>query len=341
MRHAMRSRMGRVAAACVAAASFAVLPSAAGATSIEVSSRNGEIVLRRNSNFYGQGFLHVVNPDGSAPRRMLRSGSISSAAWSPNGSRLAIAEQCVLRIVTASGKQVRQLTRLQRARGAASCDTAPEWSPDGKRLVFVRCPGACVWSSSALYIVNANGGAPRRLTQREGNSHLYDLQPIWSPDGTRVLFHRLDVGLPPLDPPYENWANNSWLYVINEDGSGLARLSSRFGLRGAAWSPDGTRIAFARLVFTKLPPNAVWTGSIGVMNADGSNERILVEEDQGGGRSCEGHGGWTVTWSPDGNKLAYSGPCPQGVYVTNPDGSDRVRVSRGLYDTVLDWRPLP
>jgi dipeptidyl aminopeptidase/acylaminoacyl peptidase len=350
MRRAVRSWTGAIAAALTAAAAFAALPAAGAATASEASVRNGEIIFLRQQNVYGQGYLWRVNADGTRLRRVLKSGWVSEAAWSPDGKRLLIVDKCAVKIMPAAGGKLRTILRPRTARNSLGqrideCWWDPTWSPDGKRVALARCGIGFCQGGLALYVVNANGRGLRQMTQRECISGrlftcpgVADWEPDWSPDGEKILFTRRDESLP--DPPYGNSANNARLYLVDPDGSGLVQLPPE-PARGGRWSPDGSRISFGRGLFTTLPPNAVWTGSIAVMNADGSNQRTLVQEDQGGGRSCDGHGGWRVAWSPDGSKLTYSGPCPQGVYVMNSDGSGAVRLTRGLHDTVLDWRPLP
>jgi len=73
------------------------------------------------------------------------------------------------------------------------------------------------------------------------------------------------------------------IYVVNADGTGLRRLTQGMD---PSWSPDGTRIVFAR-----------WTEPWGiyVINADGSNEHVVFSSNVA--RS--------PVWSPDGSQIAF------------------------------------
>jgi Tol biopolymer transport system component len=100
------------------------------------------------------------------------------------------------------------------------------------------------------------------------------------------------------------------VWVMNADGTGATNLTPRAGFDSEpAWSPDGTKIAFAR------------DNGIAVMNSDGSNVQLLVSY------------GFFPAWSPDGSKIAFSDN--GGVGVMNADGTGPVH----LTDQNLDYRP--
>ena len=120
----------------------------------------------------------------------------------------------------------------------------------------------------------------------------------------------------------ENWE----IYVMNADGTGLARLTDDPGNDVApAWSPDARRIAFAS--------NRAGNFDIYVMNADGS-EVIQLTDDPGDD--------FGPRWSPDGRKLAFYSERENNVdvYVMNADGSGQTRLTfdRGR-ELAPTWSP--
>ncbi|MDP6494953.1 MAG: Ig-like domain-containing protein, partial [Dehalococcoidia bacterium] len=83
-----------------------------------------------------------------------------------------------------------------------------------------------------------------------------DLNPSWSPYGSRIVF-------------ISNRDGNFEIYVMDADGSGQTRLTNNLDWDlDPSWSPDGTKI-----VFTSYRD---WNHKIYVMNADGSGEFRLV-----------------------------------------------------------------
>jgi Tol biopolymer transport system component len=59
-------------------------------------------------------------------------------------------------------------------------DTAPRWSPDGRRLAFLSTRGG----KPQLYLLDLDGGEARKLTDLKGGAG----EPAWSPDGRRLAF---------------------------------------------------------------------------------------------------------------------------------------------------------
>jgi Tol biopolymer transport system component len=162
-----------------------------------------------------------------------------------------------------------------------------------------------------IYTTNAGGSGLMRLTFHPEA----DLQPVWSPDGTRIAFTRKNM---------ENQFSPAGIFVMNADGSEQRRLTpSGESDTSPNWSPDGTQIAFGRAVNSR--------GEIFVMNADGSDQRRLTD-------SPEWDGG--PVWSPDGTKIAFL----RGVYypdrrgVMNADGSDE-RVIQNDSSSAITWSP--
>src|SRR5213592_81348 len=117
-----------------------------------------------------------------------------------------------------------------------------------------------------------------------------------------------------------NRNGNFDIFVMNADGSGVTQLTSHpFDEYLPLFSPDGSRIAFARCLVTC---------DIVLINADGSGERTILND------------GFPGAWSPDGNRIALGGSAGtgiEGIYVVNVDGSGLVRVLGP--DFITDWSP--
>ena len=71
---------------------------------------------------------------------------------------------------------------LTRIGGTGRRESYPTWSPDGSKIAFVSDRDRD--GGDDIYVMNADGTNPVRLTQHDG----YDSEPAWSPDGTKIAF---------------------------------------------------------------------------------------------------------------------------------------------------------
>jgi Tol biopolymer transport system component/DNA-binding winged helix-turn-helix (wHTH) protein len=149
-------------------------------------------------------------------------------------------------------------------------DHGGEFSPDGKKIVFVSNRSG----HPAVWVANNDGSNQTRLATRE-----FPLagMPRWSPDGQRIVFDTTEDG------QFE-------LYLINADGSGLRNLTQYSANDAvASWSRDGRWIYFSSSRSGEKE-NQIWK-----MPADGGEPTQLTR-----------HGGHISSTSMDGKFLYYA-----------------------------------
>ncbi|HKG91254.1 MAG TPA: S9 family peptidase [Gemmatimonadaceae bacterium] len=134
-------------------------------------------------------------------------------------------------VVPADGGTPRQVTSGDWDHGA------PEWTPDGARIVFsaLRVEDADYsWRESEIYSADVASGAIAQLTHRKGP----DQDPAMSPDGKLIAY----TGFDSTDA---TWVD-SRLYVMNADGSAPRALTEKLDRspQGIMWAPDGAGVYF-------------------------------------------------------------------------------------------------
>jgi len=105
-------------------------------------------------------------------------------------------------------------------------------------------------------------------------------------------------------------ASSDGIFAINPDGSGL-RLISSGSDDFPAWSPDGTKLAFA-----ESNPSSGTADDVYTMNADGTGKTQLTDNID--------HD-YAPTWSPDGTKIAFFSVRAVGdsVWVMDANGDNQ------------------
>ncbi len=149
----------------------------------------------------------------------------------------------------------------------------PHWSPDDKRLVYLDCLAVQdpAHFRAALAVGKADGSEHRAITP--GQTHWFGTpygsnMSEWSPDGQTVTYTRLSE-----NAMKDMSAGGSQLCLLNPDTGAITELTpaeeGTWDYR-AAWAPDGSAIAFARVKNGGV--RELW-----LMNPDGSNPRRLTD----------------------------------------------------------------
>jgi Tol biopolymer transport system component len=145
----------------------------------------------------------------------------------------------------------------------------PVWSPDGGQIAY--CVHLGPRSFGQIQVINVDGSGQKKLTNVKGGACL----PDWSPDGEKLAFTAYNKG--PL------------VSIVDKDGENVRSITEGYGAR---WSPDGTR-----LVFCRNPQGHKTSGSIWIINVDGTGLKQIIEDDSDA---------LEPTWFPDGNSVAFA-----------------------------------
>ncbi len=151
-------------------------------------------------------------------------GTEVGLSWSPDGEHVAYyaaPQTNDLRAVSFDIYTARvidkQLVDIQQLTKRSGTNTNPQWSPDGRQLVFVSNRDG----DDDLYLMDADGGNIRQLT----NHPATDYDPRWLPDGSGILFT-------------SDRSGNSDIYLLNLADNTLQQLTFHPAEdRAPAWRP--------------------------------------------------------------------------------------------------------
>jgi Tol biopolymer transport system component len=264
------------------------------------------------------------------------------------------------------GKRVRMLT-------TEGYSTAPEWSPNGKKVTYSRTASETA-PNGEIYLMNADGSGGVNLTKSPDR---YEFTPAFYPSGRRIIFSAAPEG---------NLYVNMELYSISFDAAGNAtgpptRLTNnRFPDISPVVSADGKKIAWVsardenaenfgdREIYVMntapegpnnrpvqltnntyddespdISPNGRRIVYANYRRSDNSEIMVMSAKDGSGKKNLSNNPASPASniapeFSPDGNMVAFVRYDPErsagAIWKMRADGSGQARV-RGLYGDII------
>lgn len=205
---------------------------------------------------------------------------LRDAKISPDGSKIAFCYKGDIYTVPTAGGQATRVTVTD-----DEYEANPVWSPDSRSLAFA----SDRHGNFDVFIVDANGGAPRRLTRNSAA----EIPEAFTPDGKEVLFSASIQD--PVSSAMFPSARMTELYAVPAAG-GAAVQKVATPTRFVSWLPDGKKFLYQdvkgfenewRKHHTSSVTRDIWlydstTGAHTNLTARGGEDTEPVADGQGG-----------------------------------------------------------
>src|SRR5437899_324093 len=262
--------------------------------------------------------IYVIHPDGQGLRRLTMQEGVSTGSpkWSPDSKRVVFYE-----VPTAQTFAARIYAQEKVTSQIVSVDVAT-----GARVEHTSGPGLKVSphylsADKIAYLLKAGPNAGLAFTSGAAGMKAMLRNPAWSPDGKQVVYQKVDFTARPQNQPLYSWDADMDVQYTD--------VFPRFSRDGKLAISDIKNLA------------TTGTASISVMNADGSDRKVVFSDKNGAA--------FVPTWSPDGQWIAFGfggffgarETTPAKLMMVRSDGSQKSKdLTKGLPNSGFPtWSP--
>jgi len=196
----------------------------------------------------GQKDIYLIKAsDPSKPVKLTNASpgmAFTDPVWSPNGDKIACtffpepttAHVYLIDPVSGEGKDLFE--------GTDRDGQTPWWSSDGSQIIFA---GYKDWDIKKMA---ADGSAEEILIPArpsDSEERTYNVDPIWSPDGSKIVFGTSRGGAVLMNPKGDQPVYNHLQYALTQGvilGDLVSYYTANYVIKFPRWSPDGHQVVF-------------------------------------------------------------------------------------------------